>query len=65
VVEAEDKGASVGAGVKTTPVGEEAWAVDRASGPVGSASARIAVTRRPMSVGYPVSKKSAPSAVPT
>jgi hypothetical protein len=65
VVEAEDKEAPVGAGGKTTPVGGEAWAVDGPSDQAVSVSARIAVTRRPMSAGYPASKKSAPSVEPT
>ena len=60
--EAEDKEAPVGAGGKTAPVGEEAWAVDRPSGPAGSVSVRTAVTRPPMNAGYPVLNKSAPSA---
>jgi hypothetical protein len=64
VVEAEDKGAPGGAGVKTAPVGEEAWAADKASGPGVSVSVRTAVTRPPMNGGYLVSNKSAPSAGP-
>jgi hypothetical protein len=65
VVEAEDKEAPARAGVKTTPGGEGHGRRTGRSAPVVSVSARIAVTRPPMSAGYPVSNKSAPSAEPT